>query len=68
MRNFWLSKVIRIGDVVQYTGHLAARQGTKMTVNGIVEAGLYECVWFEGPNLRVATIKRLFLKAFSKGC
>ena len=61
MKNFWLDKAIKVGDVVEYTGYIAARQGTKMTVNAI-EGELFECVWFEGHNLRIATIKRRFLK------
>ena len=61
MRNFWLSNAMKVGDVVEYTGYLTTKNGTRMTVNAI-EGELVECVWFEGTHLRIAVIKRRFLK------
>jgi hypothetical protein len=61
MKNFWLNNALKSGDVVEYTGYLAARQGTQMAV-GSVNGELIECIWFEGANLRTATIKRRFLR------
>lgn len=61
MKNYWLSKVIKVGDVVEYTGYLVARQGTKMTVHNVSNDDI-ECIWFEGANLRHTVIKKKFLK------